>query len=103
MNLTLIAEKMGILLFEDSHPHQVPDALGKIGASPYAQACSRGVAVISLEDPVVCYSVCHEIAHLLEGYSNERKVFQRQKELALMLDEPGRSKAMPASGDLGEN
>ena len=93
--LKWLGDLVGIEVYEGD-PQLVAASLGKVGASPYAQACSRGVCVVALGDPACAYSVCHELAHLIVGLDKpESYVLGAQVVLARMLREPWRSRAMP--------
>ncbi len=92
MTLEALAQHVGIELFVGD-PTTVADPLGVVGASPNAQACRRGVCA---DESMHAYSVLHEMAHILVGFDKlHSEVFKRQAQLAAMLDEPARSKAMP--------
>lgn len=74
------------------------DALGVVGSSPFAQACTRGVLALDPSEPAFAYSTVHEMAHWLEGFgypTDEVAVFARQRQMAQTLCEPFRTRAMP--------
>ncbi len=91
MTLQELAWLVDVELFVGD-PATVADPLGVRGASPYAQACQRGVCALSYS--VDCaYSVCHEIAHVMVGFEDEHAVLRCQTRLARLLDEPLCSRA----------
>ncbi len=94
MTLTELAQHLGIALIIDGKPHAAHDAIGMTSASPYAQACERGVLAISI-GPDTAFSICHEFAHLLTGYDDEARTLGAQTALAALLDEPAKSRATP--------
>ena len=92
-SLPHIAKRYGVHLIV-AESLECDDALGTLGASIFAQACSRGVITVGLA-PEHAYCVCHEMAHYLRGFDDERAVLALHKEMANALVEPWRTRALP--------
>ena len=99
MTLLELAQHLGIALIIDADPELAYDAVGLRDASPNAQACERGVLVTYVAE-CTAYDICHEMAHLLTGFSDEGRTFRKQTALAAMLSDPeARRRATPGKGD----
>ncbi len=106
MNLEWLAIRCGVDLYIGDLG-AVVEPYGDLDASPYAQACRRGVCTLGVQ-PDCAYSVVHEMAHILVGFGAlesedigvELRVRDLQKLLASMLAEPYQSKARRGSSFL---